>query len=90
VAVAAVLDELRGTVARDALRGHYRERDGDCAATVIARRGLSEQQQRGARRAEDAAYGLRWLELAHGRRFDLGRSLVPQIPGALVDDGGCR
>jgi hypothetical protein len=32
------------------------------------------------RRMEDAAYGLRWLETAHGWRCDLNASLVAQLP----------
>ncbi|GEM_PF-7011317 len=38
------------------------------------------------RRIEDATYGLRWLEVVHGLRFDLGHSLVRQIPLALLSD----
>jgi hypothetical protein len=38
------------------------------------------------RRMEDAAYGLRWLEIAEAVRFDLGRSLAPQAVGALRGD----
>lgn len=85
VAVAAIVDELRGVTTVEALRGHYRERDGDWAATVVARLERSEEQRSDLRHIEDAAYGLRWLELAHGLRFDLGRSLVPQLPLMLLD-----
>ena len=31
-----------------------------------------------------ARFGLRWLEVMRGSRFDLGRSLVPQLPLALL------
>jgi hypothetical protein len=37
------------------------------------------------RRADDAAYRLRWLELRHGLRLDLGRSLVHQVPLVVLD-----
>ena len=88
-AVTAVLDELRGAATTEALRRHYRERDGDWAATVIARRGLGNEEPLDLRRLEDTAYGLRWLELAHGRRFDLKRSLARQLPLHLLDGGDC-
>jgi hypothetical protein len=39
------------------------------------------------RRLEDAAYGLRWVEVAHGLRFDLDRSLVPQLPLSVLGEG---
>jgi hypothetical protein len=45
---------------------------------VAARQGPGEGNGADARRIEHAAHGLRWLELAHGLRLDLGRSLVPQ------------
>ena len=47
---------------------------------MAAEQGLGPESRADVRRLEDAAYGLRWLELAHGRRFDLRRSLVPQLP----------
>ncbi len=85
-AVAAVLDELRGVETAGALRHHYCECDGDWAATIVARLAPGDGQQPDPRHLEDAAYGLRWLELAHGRRFNLGRSLVPQLPRMLLDE----
>ena len=77
--VAAILDDLRAIDSRDAHRHHYRERDGKWAQRVGARRGLSDKYQADLRRIEDAAYGLRWVELASGLRFDLSRLLVPQL-----------
>ncbi|MDP8925224.1 MAG: hypothetical protein M3O34_20460, partial [Chloroflexota bacterium] len=70
---------------QQALRERYCERDGEWARRIAARRGLGEEQQADLRRVEDAAFGLRWLELAHGRRFDLRGSPVPQVPLALLD-----
>ena len=32
------------------------------------------------RRLEDAVFGLRWLEIAHARRFDVTKSLAPELP----------
>jgi hypothetical protein len=46
---------------------------------VAAYQGLSEYEQADLRRVEDAAFGLRSLELAHGMRFDLRRSLPLQL-----------
>src|SRR5262245_42328575 len=59
---------------RAALRGHYGERDSDWARGVVARDGLRDVPGAGLRRAEDAAYGLRWLELADGLTLALERS----------------
>ena len=47
---------------------------------MAAEQGLGPEPRADVRRLEDAAHGLRWLELAHGLRFDLRRSLVPQLP----------
>ena len=77
--------ELRAVASPQALRERYCERDGDWARGVAARQGRGEEHQADLRRVEDAAFGLRWLELAHGRRFDLRGSLVPQLPLALLD-----
>jgi hypothetical protein len=38
------------------------------------------------RRIEDAAYGLRWLELAHGLRLGPSRSIAPQFPSGLISE----
>ncbi len=38
-----------------------------------------------ARRVEDAAYGLRWLEIAYARRFDLEKSLAHDLPLAWLN-----
>ena len=35
--------------------------------------------------AAPVTFGLRWLELTHGWRFDLRGSLVPQLALALLD-----
>jgi transcriptional regulator with XRE-family HTH domain len=41
---------------------------------------------RSERRVEDAAFGLRWLEIAHGWRFDLTKSLARDLPLAWLND----
>ena len=38
-------------------------------------------------RTEDAAYGLRWLEITCGRELDPRRSLVRDLPSPLLDRG---
>ena len=48
-------------------------------------RGLGDESRADLRRIEDAAYGLRWLEVVQGPRFDLSKSLVPQLPFVLLD-----
>ena len=79
-AVAAALDDARTMDSPGALRRRYRQRDGGWAHDVAARDGLGAESGAEVRRLEDAGYGLRWLELAHGLRFDLRRSLVAQLP----------
>ena len=89
--VGSILDQLRDVASQQALRERYCERDGDWVWGVAARQGLGEEHHADLRRIEDAAFGLRWLELAHGLRFDLRGSLVPQLPlallGAVTADG---
>lgn len=85
-AVAAVLDELRGIATAGELLGHYRGQDGDWARSIVDRHDRGGESPTDLRQAEDAACRLRWLELAHGHRFDLGSSLVPQLPSALLDE----
>lgn len=40
------------------------------------------------RRMEYAAYGLPWLEIAHGLRFDLRHSLEHEVPHGLLGARG--
>ncbi len=83
---AAILEDLRAVGVVDALRRYYGDHDGEWAHTVADQRGFGEQCRPDIRRIEDAAYGLRWLEIARGSRLDLGRSLVPQLPLGLLGD----
>lgn len=83
--MAAILEGLHAAPSKRALRQRYWEQDGDWARGVAARRSQSEEYQADLRRVEDPAFELRWLELTHGRRFDLRRSLVPQLPLAVLD-----
>jgi transcriptional regulator with XRE-family HTH domain len=78
--IAAVLEQLRSEESLGALRDRYREHDGNWVHGVATRCGRGEAQGVALRRIEDAAYGLRWLELAHEWRCDLNASLVGQLP----------
>ena len=78
--IAAVLDHVRAEESPEALRDRYREHGGNWVHGVAAQCGLSQEHGANLRRMEDAAYGLRWLEIAHGWRCDLNASLVGQFP----------
>jgi transcriptional regulator with XRE-family HTH domain len=78
--IAAVLEQLRSEEVAEALRDRYREHDGNWVHGVATRCELSEEQGRDLRRMEDAAYGLRWVEIVRGWRCDLHASLVGQLP----------
>lgn len=80
-----MLDGLRAGAATGSLRGRHREDDGGGARAAAAAFLPAGALGEALRRAEDAAYGLRWLELTHGARFDLGRSLARQLPWGWLD-----
>jgi hypothetical protein len=90
--VTAILEELRAAESTEGLRRSYVERDGDWARGVAAAQPISDPATGWVRRIEDAAYGLRWLELAHGVPLDPRRSLAAQVPLGLLDGaaGGVR
>lgn len=83
--VTAILDDLRAVASPEALRQRYVNRDAEWAHAIADQRGLGDECRSDMRRIEDAAYGLRWLEVTRRSRFDLSRSLVPQLPLALLD-----
>jgi transcriptional regulator with XRE-family HTH domain len=78
--VAAVLDDLRTLGSPEALHRRYVEQDGEWAHALADQRGLGDASGADLRRIDDAAYGLRWLEVTRGIHVDLRRSLVPQLP----------
>jgi transcriptional regulator with XRE-family HTH domain len=78
--IAAILEQLRSEESPGALRDRYRAHDGNWVHGVATRCGLSDEHGGDLRRMEDAAYGLRWLEIAHRWRCDLHASLVGQLP----------
>ena len=84
-AVAAVLTHLQDVASAAALRRRYCAHDGEWVRGVAVRCGLDEERPGDLRQVEDAAYGLRWLEIEHDRQFDLERSLVPQLSLGLLD-----
>jgi transcriptional regulator with XRE-family HTH domain len=77
--VAATLVRLRTAATAEALRDAYLGDDGDAMYRAAAAIGLPGGYGATLRRAADAAYGLRWLELAHGIHVDLDRALVPKL-----------
>ncbi len=87
-AVAAVLAHLQDIASPEALRQRYCAHDGEWVRGVAVRSGLDEEQPVDLRRLEDAAYGLRWLEIEHDRQFDLRKSLVPQLSLGLLNHEG--
>ena len=64
--------------------------DGEWVRGVAVRCGLAEEHPADLRRIEDAAYGLRWLEIEHDRQFNLRNSLVPQLSLDLLDQEADR
>ena len=89
-AVAAVLAHLQDVASAAALRQRYCAHDGEWVRGVAVRCGLAEKQPVDLRRIEDAAYGLRWLEIKRGRQIDLRKSLVPQLSLDLLDQEADR
>ena len=88
--VTAILEELRAMEATEDLRRSYVESDGDWARGVAAAQRISAPEPGWVRRIEDAAYGLRWVELTHGVRLDPRGSLAAQLPpGLLIGAAGC-
>ncbi|MHB1134967.1 MAG: hypothetical protein ACYC4L_21565 [Chloroflexota bacterium] len=67
------------------LRQRYCEDDGSGARPLVTRLIPNALRHSGLWPVYDAAFGLRWLELAHGIHLDLNRSLVRQLPPELLD-----
>jgi transcriptional regulator with XRE-family HTH domain len=88
--VTAILNELRAAESTEGLRRWYVEHDGDRARGVAATQRISEPDAGWVRRIEDAAYGLRWLELTHGVLLDPRRSLAAQLPPGLHNGAAGR
>ena len=75
--ILATLQETRSLTTTDELRRYYGERDcgwSSAGSTIQMPAGAN------ARLAEDAAYGLRWIEIVSGITIDPLRSLVGAVP----------
>jgi transcriptional regulator with XRE-family HTH domain len=74
--ILAKLEETRGLATTDVFCRHYVERDRGWSANPA----MPMPAGATARLAEDAAYGLRWLEIVCESAFDPRRSLVDVLP----------
>ncbi|MBI4495222.1 MAG: helix-turn-helix domain-containing protein [Chloroflexi bacterium] len=83
--VAVILDNLRQVDSSGVLRERYCEDDGSGARELVVRLVPNVLRQSDLWRVEDAAFGLRWVELAHGIQLDLNRSLARQLPLELLE-----
>jgi DNA-binding XRE family transcriptional regulator len=83
-AIAAGVAALRGVHRPEDLRARYLGAAGPWGCGVLPDADPTSATPSALRRAEDAVYGLRWLELTAGLCFDLCRSLVPQLPLRLA------
>lgn len=81
--VAAVLESLRSVDTLVGLRQRYQDDDRWPQGTIKGR-SLPAEKGRDRRSIVDAAYGLRWVEITRSTQFDLGRTLVPQLPLAAL------
>jgi transcriptional regulator with XRE-family HTH domain len=79
--IVATLAETRALTTINELRQHYRERDSGWSANPAT------PMPAGAtpRLAEDAAYGMRWMEIVREVRLDPRYSLVHAVPLKLID-----
>jgi hypothetical protein len=84
-AIAAGLDALRTLEGPAALRARYLTVAGAWGSGLARDVIPAATDAADLRRAEDAAFGLRWLEVAGRLRLDLRRHLVPQLPLSLID-----
>jgi transcriptional regulator with XRE-family HTH domain len=83
--LSAVLQVLREVDSPDGLRERYRAEPGEWASRLAPDCNAEALCAADRRCAEEAGFGLRWLELERGLRFDTGRSLVDQLPLTLLD-----
>ena len=77
VPVGRILDSLQTAKDLAGLRRAYVD-----AGSVCSTGGAASGTGAGAaeRRVEDAAFGLRWLQMVHARRFGLTKSLAREVP----------
>src|SRR5579859_5890336 len=78
------LERLRLIGEEAGLRKQYCVDDVAAPISVDGQHAVTDVRQPPTWRIKDAAYGLRWLEVTNGPRFDLSRLLVPHLPLALL------
>ena len=78
-AIAALLEDLRDTHRPDVLRQRYAAVGAAWAQGPAAASATADVRPAVLRQVEDAAFGLRWLEIAGGFRIDVVRSLIRQL-----------
>jgi transcriptional regulator with XRE-family HTH domain len=83
--IAAIVARLRDVGDGETLRQRYIQSGQNWDECTLGRPSADSYRQSGRYRAEDTAYGLRWLEISKGTILDLGRSLVPQGASAILD-----
>src|SRR5204862_3801619 len=83
--LAAVLQVLREADSLNGLPERYRAEPGEWASRLAPDCKADGLPAADRRRAEEAAFGLRWLELERGLRFDTGCSLVGQLALSILD-----
>jgi hypothetical protein len=79
------LEALVGVHRPEELRARYLGAVGPWGCSVLPDARPASAAPTDVRRADEAAFGLRWLELTAGLRFGLRRSLVPQLPLAFLN-----
>ncbi|CCF84007.1 helix-turn-helix domain-containing protein [Nitrolancea hollandica] len=80
VVVARGVAQLRAVDDLEGLREQYRADDGGWLRDIAGQLAAPPEPEIEVRRVELAVYGLRWLEIVHGFRFDLSQSLEQQGP----------
>jgi hypothetical protein len=83
--LSAVLQVLREVDSPDGLRERYRAVPGEWASRLAPDCKADGLPAADLRQAEEAAFGLRWLELECGLRFHTDRSLVGQLALSILD-----
>lgn len=84
VILATLLQRLREVDSLEALRQRYCAENESVRALAVELVSVP-MLDKDVLRAEDSAYGLRWLEITCGLELDPHRSLVRDVPSSLLD-----